>query len=776
MVRIQLLGRLTVEADGRAVEVPAGRTRSLLGWLALNRGSHRRSEVAARFWPDILDPSARASLRTAAWALRKALGPAADAALIATRDRVGISAGPSVWTDVSAFGELVGEDRLEEALELCCGELLADFEDDWVFEARSEHRDRMMGTLGRLATGAEVAGDLEAAVAWTRRQVDIDPLAEAEHRELMRRLAAIGDRVHAVQSYERFRGRLRRELGLVPSPATRELVASLRGEGGEPDAASSTAGDTGGGLVARAAPREPPSEGGWEPGLPFPIPPSMVSELASPFVGRDAELRRLREAFANAGDRGGARFVWLSGEAGIGKTRLLSQLAREVSAEGAITLYGVAEEEGLIACGPFVGALGHYVAVASPTELRERLGELACGLAPLLPGLSERIPRLRAPNEHASEAQLHLGLDAVTSLLGALSEEAPVLLVLDDLQWADKSSAILLRRLVASQRDVRLLVAAAYREDELPRFVHFAEALPKLGGGRFSERVRLTGLAPAEVEALCREWTGTAELSATIHAETEGNPFFVKEMLRHLDESGAERWTGRLGLPAGVRNLIALRLARLSGECARALVISAVIGREFELGVLERISNLDGDELAEVLEEAVQSGLLVEVSDAFERFRLSHALIRETLLDGLTRTRRARIHARVAETLEELHDQGDAVLPMLAYHSCEAGRAGDPDKAIDLATRAAEQATSRLAYGEAVDLYSRALRLVPDEDARRRTIMIRRAAAYMKLEHFVMVRRQGVSVTHSHPAVVRREQPDAPTAPGPGVSSRHRPA
>ena len=184
---------LEVEVDGQRVEVPTGRTRSLFAWLALRRGSHRRSEVAARSWPDILDTSARASLRTAVWALRKALGPAADDALIATRDRVGIAAGPSVWSDLEAFGALVAQGRLGEAVEMCHGEVLADLDDEWVLEARSQHNDRLMDVLGQLAATAEASGEPAAALQWTRRQAALDPFAEDAHRDLIRRLIAAGE-------------------------------------------------------------------------------------------------------------------------------------------------------------------------------------------------------------------------------------------------------------------------------------------------------------------------------------------------------------------------------------------------------------------------------------------------------------------------------------------------------------------------------------------------------------------------------------------------------
>lgn len=171
MLRVRLLGDLAVEVDGGPVEPPTSRrARSLLAWLALDRRMHPRSVVAARFWPDVLDESARTSLRSALSALRRALGPGSERYLIASRDGVGLAGDELVWTDVAAFDRCLVEDRLEDALELCHGELLAGLDDDWVYERRDEHRDRVAGVIAQLAARAENAGDLQAAIDLTRRQ------------------------------------------------------------------------------------------------------------------------------------------------------------------------------------------------------------------------------------------------------------------------------------------------------------------------------------------------------------------------------------------------------------------------------------------------------------------------------------------------------------------------------------------------------------------------------------------------------------------------------
>ncbi len=232
MLRVRLLGDLEIESDGGAIEPPSSRrARALLGWLALERRLHTRSALAARFWPDVLDESARTSLRSALSAVRRSLGPDSERYLIAGRNDVGLAGDSEVWTDVAEFARRVEQDRLEEALELCRGELLAGLDDDWVYERRDEHRDNVAAVLARLAARAEDEQRWQAAIEYTRRQAGLDPLAEEPHRDLMRRLTATGDLAAAIRTYERLSRRLREELRIGPSRATRELAEALRQRG-----------------------------------------------------------------------------------------------------------------------------------------------------------------------------------------------------------------------------------------------------------------------------------------------------------------------------------------------------------------------------------------------------------------------------------------------------------------------------------------------------------------------------------------------------------------
>ena len=226
MLRVRLFGAFALESEGVALPMPERRRAcSLLGWLALHPGMHPRSEVAGRFWPDVLDSSARKSLRTELVAVRHALGAAGEGVLVATRDMVGL-VGDAVFVDAREFDRLVREGRLEEAVDLCEGELLAGLDDEWVYEARESHRHRFGDVLERIASDAEAAGALKDAVRISRRRVELDPLREDAHRELIRRLIA-AERSPQRAWLDDLARRLRAELHVAPSRETRRLLETI---------------------------------------------------------------------------------------------------------------------------------------------------------------------------------------------------------------------------------------------------------------------------------------------------------------------------------------------------------------------------------------------------------------------------------------------------------------------------------------------------------------------------------------------------------------------
>jgi DNA-binding SARP family transcriptional activator len=223
-VFVRLLGALEVEVEGEQVALPPGKPRSLFAWLAVHRDLHPRRELAGRLWPEVLDSSARASLRSALWALRLALGPEAFQ-LEATRERVGLAA--AVRTDLGEFERLLVAGDRTGAVDLCGGRLLSDLDEEWVLEAREEHERELSAVLAALAAEADSGEDRVAAIRWARRRLVLDPLSEEAARDLMRMLAAAGDRAGVLTTYDQLRARFRTELGIGPSEETRALARDL---------------------------------------------------------------------------------------------------------------------------------------------------------------------------------------------------------------------------------------------------------------------------------------------------------------------------------------------------------------------------------------------------------------------------------------------------------------------------------------------------------------------------------------------------------------------
>jgi DNA-binding SARP family transcriptional activator len=705
MLRIRLVGDLVLCLDGRRLEpIASRRARSLLAWLAYHPGLHTRARVAAVFWPDVLDSSARASLRTTLAMLRRDLGEAAGA-VVAGRDRLGIEDSADVWIDVREGERLAAQGRHAEALRLADGDLLTDLDDDWVLEARSAHRDRVVEWLGVVGDAAEEAGDLEAAVRHARRRLELDPLSEEAARALMRRLGRTGEGAAAVATYEEFRSALRRELGMTPSAETRALVDELRADG----------------PVLGAAPAAPP------------LPSALGRSDEAPLAGRAEQLAALRAAWRQA-SAGAAGMAMVSGPAGAGKTRLLIELANEACAGGATVLAGRCKEDRIVAFAPFTEALRQYVAAAPdalPEWTRAELARLLPELAP------EAIPVQGDPQDAR-----HRLFEAVAATIGMAARHAPVLLVVEDLHWADDASLGMLAHVIHTVGWAPLLVAGSFRDEGDEAGLELRALLADLRRERRLEQVRLAGLPVDEADELIAAWLGEApppKLTQAVHERTGGNPLFIEELVRHLVETHAGKPVGELveaaatDVPEGVRAVIDRRVALLPEPARRAVTVAAVIGEDFGLTDVAAASNGRDDDVAESLDAAVRAGLIDE-SQLAGQYRFSHALIRGALLAGLTATRRALLHRRVAQVLEALPERRrEARLPELVRHLLDAGPLVEPGRVAALALHAAEQATGRLAYEEAAELLERVAATLDDADPVRPEILIALGDARLRL-------------------------------------------
>jgi class 3 adenylate cyclase len=442
----------------------------------------------------------------------------------------------------------------------------------------------------------------------------------------------------------------------------------------------------------------------WEPiaAAGIPLPPRLGSRPAFAMFGRGEEAETLALAWAKARD-GQRQVVLLAGEPGIGKTRLATEAARIAHADGGVVLFGGCDEDVGLPYRPFVEALRHYVTHASDEVLATHVQTHRGELARLVPELARRIPDLPAPQVAEAETERFLLFEAVTGLLACASQERPLVLVLDAVQWAGAPELLLLKHIVRSTEPMRLLVIGTYRDSDLSRTHPLTAVLADLRREAGVERVSLHGLDDAAVEtllaAVARHELDDA-LVAFAHAirrETEGNPFFIGEVIRHLVESGAlfeagGRWTYRgeiaeLGIPEGVREVIGRRLGRLSEGTNRILGLAAVIGRQFELALLAKMAETSEDAVLDALDEATAASLVTEVRSGAGQFTFRHALIRTTLYEELSTTRRARLHRRVGEALEELvQTKPGTRIEELAHHWLAATQAADATKAM--ATRA----------------------------------------------------------------------------------------
>jgi DNA-binding SARP family transcriptional activator/tetratricopeptide (TPR) repeat protein len=648
VLTIRLLGAIDVDADGVPITPECGRrTWGLLAWLALHPGLHARGELAARFWPDVLDSSARGSLRSAVWALRRALGPSADV-LVATRERVGLDPA-RLRTDLGDFERLVEAGDLEAALNLVRGPLLAGVEEEWAYEARDDHA-RTVGTLlGRLARTASERGDTEAAIGWARRRVALDPLDEGAARDLMDRLADAGDRSGALAVFERLRARLRAELGVPVDAATQQVAEQLR-----------------------SGPATTPARR---------IPAGSVA-----LVGRAAESGALRAAWRRAAGGNGV-LALISGEAGIGKTRLAEELLDHAAAAGVRVAACAALDLGggapLAMWAELIRDLVDRLPAPAPTATwPEELARLA-------PWLPERLGRAPAP-ERASVAPELARARLFEAAVELVEHAAPVVLLFEDVHAADDASlelAAYVARRIGTVPALLVLTRRPFpRREAVDALVHAVRARHV-----HTQELELAPLSHRELTDLVQ---AVAHLDAhaveRVVAAADGNPLLALEAARAVAD-GAE------GPPSGLRPAIRAIMASLEPDARRLAELAAVAGGDLTATEVATFASAD------TLARAFDTGLFAAREG---RFGYHHALLREAAYADLAEPRRAELHGAFAADC-------DRPAAERAHHLRQAGRG---DLAVAELVRAADEAWAVTALDAAAGFLREAIALA-DGDA-----------------------------------------------------------
>ena len=696
----RILGPLEVSLDGRAVPLGGKKQRALLALLLLHANEALSSDrLIDELWGESPPETVTTMLQVYISRLRKALG----AERIVTRAPGYLLHVEPGELDLERFESLAAAgrealsaaqaaaaaERLHDALSLWRGAGLADFASE-PFAQREIGRleELRLATLEErieadLALGrhAELVGELEALV-------QEHPLRERLRGQLMLALYRSGRQAEALEAYQETRRTLVEELGIEPSRTLQELERAILNQDSELDSPASA-----------QQPR-----------------PDDRSRSGTVFVGREQELGELLAGLAEA-LRGSGRLFLLSGEPGIGKSRLADELVTRARERGARILVGRCwEAGGAPAYWPWVQSLRSYVREVSPGLLASQLGRGAPDVAQILPELRELLPDLPVPPPLDPEAARFRLFDSVSAFVRSAAAARPIVLVLDDLHAADTPSLLLLELLARQLAEARLLVLGAYRDVDPTLGEALSSSLAELAREPATRLLALSRLGEPDVASFIQLSAGVEApetLVAAIYRETEGNPLFVGEVVRLLAAEGRLEEPGtlaRLAVPQGVRAVIGRRLRRLSDECRHILTLASVLGREFALDALEGVSGLSGDELLETLDEAVGARVVTEVPGALARLRFAHALIRDTLYDELPKSRRVRLHRQVGEGLESLYSQSpEPHLAELAHHFFEAAPGGNAARAVEYARRAGDRAVALLAYEEAVRLYRTAL-------------------------------------------------------------------
>ncbi|HEX8919723.1 MAG TPA: AAA family ATPase, partial [Chloroflexota bacterium] len=724
--RVWVIGPFAVERDGVPLEVARWQRRisGLFKLLVVSpRRRRTRDELLGLLWPDATEEAGGANLRLVVHRLRHALtaeGAVANEGPSPILVESGwVALNPAyIWeTDLDRFSQLVtGETddiaSLEEAVALHRGEALeSEAYEDWATPYRDQVARQWRQACLRLAMLDRARGYSERAVEWLERLLEADPLDEEALRELLITLEALTRETEALRRFSRFKQLLADELDVPPDAETLAVAARVAEHLRQTEVAI------------------PAAQGTSTPSI-VPVVPSYPLSTTVSLIGRQQECELISELLGTEAPDG-PRVLLLAAEAGIGKTRMLAEAAVRARQEGILTLAGGSyEQEGHLPYGPIHDALLDYMLAQPDNLLKTQLGEMMPELARIVPEL--RLHSIDPKPEWPGDAEgLRLRLfSTVAQALTRIAEDRPLLLLLDDLHWSDEGTLQLLHFLLRQTQLRRLFIIAAYRPEEVGSNMPLVQWLAEFEGedATVMKMHSLTNLNATEIVALleerlkgpCSETFGYA-----LYERSAGNPFFALQILRMLQQEGrleqattgwqiggasrAEVDGGTL-LPVKVRRTVGRRLRKLSHHEHEALVIGAVLGREFAYAVIEGLWEGAKTDLLRALERAVDGFLLAETESGFA-FR--HPILREVVYDGISRRRRVELHRRAGfylQSLVEVRDGRGIVQPsvQLAWHFLQGE---EPESALTYAQMAGDQAQSAFAYHQAEKQYRTALNL-----------------------------------------------------------------
>lgn len=694
-LEVRLLGVVEVILDGRHLRAfNSLRLQRFLALVALRRGPQHRSRLAFELWPDSDERQARTNLRKLLHDFRRSLPDIGEFVEIDNETVRWVPTGPSE-VDVLSFEDAMAAGDLELAARLYSGDLLPACYDDWVLDERAKLRAEAYGALVRLTEEAARRADHEATIRHAQRVIDLDPTDEAAVRIQMEAHLALGERAAATRSYHAYAEVLERDLAAAPGAAIGAMYQQLR------------AGRLNGDEV-------------------------QGKELApvgeSPFVGRGLEWNQLNQAW-NTARQGRAHLLLVTGEPGIGKSRLALELGRRVRAEGHVVASARAyEAAGRLPWGPVVDLL-RSDALRSHIDTLDTVWRTE--LARLLPELLDASQL----NRSSGPAQRHRLFDAVSRAI--LVGDRPRLLIIDDLQWCDTETIELIGFVVRSGRTAPVLIVGTVRSEEIPPHHPLVGLVDALGHDQAVTTVPLDRLDEATTTRLAARLRAEdridPKLAARLWSETEGNPLFVIEALR----AGISLEGSQAVITPTIRAVLRARLGQLTDGARRLAEVAAVFGRPFSVDLMVSATGVDERDLVDHVDELWRRRI---IRDQGVTYDFSHDKLRAVALEMVSPARRRQLHRAVAEAIAvPFRDDIDAASPQLAAHYDQAGMV---EQAIDAYRVAGARAVAVSALDEAVTMFRRALALLadvpssPDRDVLELAIRIALGSPLVALEGY----------------------------------------